>query len=77
MVFVIYPELAISLIREIKSYWWGDQDLPIKKDDHALDELRYYLMSKPLPHKPMQNKSLIEKDKEKLIRKLRYNRFGR
>ncbi len=68
---------CVNLIQEFKTYFWGDEDSPIKKDDHALDELRYYLMSKPLPHKPMQNKSLIEKDKEKLIRKLRYNRFGR
>ena len=39
---------CVNLIREIKNYWWGDGDLPIKKDDHALDELRYYLMTKPL-----------------------------
>ena len=34
-----------NMIREIKSYFWGDDDVPIKKDDHALDELRYYIMS--------------------------------
>ena len=31
---------CVNLIREIKSYWWGDDDLPIKKDDHCLDEMR-------------------------------------
>ena len=34
-----------NMIREIKSYFWGDDDVPIKKDDHCLDELRYYIMS--------------------------------
>lgn len=34
-----------NLIREIKAYFWGDDDVPIKKDDHCLDELRYYIMS--------------------------------
>ncbi len=30
-----------NLIREIKSYFWHAGDTPQKKDDHALDELRY------------------------------------
>lgn len=34
-----------NMIREIKGYFWGDDDVPIKKDDHCLDELRYYIMS--------------------------------
>ena len=34
-----------NMIREIKGYFWGDDDIPIKKDDHSLDELRYYIMS--------------------------------
>ena len=36
---------CVNMIREIKSYFWGDDDAPIKKDDHCLDELRYYIMS--------------------------------
>ena len=35
------------MIREIKQYRWkleGDSEEPIKRDDHAMDELRYYLM---------------------------------
>lgn len=67
---------CVNLIKEFKSYFWGDDDLPIKKDDHALDELRYYLMSKPQPHLPTKEKSLIELDKEKLIRKLRRKKFN-
>lgn len=38
---------CVNMIREIKSYRWGSSDSPIKKDDHAMDELRYYIMSKP------------------------------
>lgn len=41
---------CVNLIRELKGYWWGSGDCPIKKDDHALDELRYYLMTKPVNH---------------------------
>lgn len=67
---------CVNLIREIKSYWWGKGDNPIKKDDHALDALRYYLMSKP---QPSQIEKFIEsditKDKRRLMRKRgRYDR---
>lgn len=61
---------CVNLIREFKSYWWGDGDSPKKYDDHSLDELRYYLMRKPSlsPIKPI--KTVIQKDKERLIRKV-------
>ena len=59
-----------NLIREMKSYWWGEQDAPIKKDDHALDELRYYIMSRPeRPLKP-EFKTDITRDKERRAREL-------
>jgi len=36
------------LIKEIKSYRWKpDADEPIKKNDHAMDELRYFVMTRP------------------------------
>lgn len=61
-----------NLIRELKSYWWGKGDKPIKKDDHALDALRYYIMTKPEPSaKPAVSKSVIQKDKERLIGRLK------
>lgn len=60
---------CVNLIRELKGYFWGKNDTPIKKDDHSLDELRYYIMSRPEPTKINLPKSQIEKDKEKLIRK--------
>ena len=60
-----------NLIREIKNYWWSENDNPIKKDDHCLDELRYYIMSMPENKKPENEKTDVQKHKEKLIRKLK------
>ncbi len=65
-----------NLIRELKSYWWGKDDSPVKRDDHALDELRYFIMSRPKTEKPPVIKTDVEKDKEKLMRKLRRQRRG-
>lgn len=62
---------CVNLIREFKSYFWGNGDNPIKRDDHSLDELRYYLMTKPCNLAPKREKSLIEKDKERLFRKIK------
>ena len=64
---------CVNLIRELKTYWWGDGDNPIKKDDHALDELRYYIMNRPENRKKEVKPSVIQKDKEKLIR--RFNKY--
>lgn len=67
---------CVNLISEFKSYWWGNEDAPIKKDDHCLDELRYYLMSKQNPLSKFsndKNKTLVQKNKEKLIKKLKNN----
>ena len=44
--------------------------MPKKTDDHALDELRYYLMTKPKTAFPKVEKTEIQKDKERLIRKI-------
>lgn len=62
-----------NMIREIKTYRWGDGDNPIKKDDHAVDELRYYIMSKPENKEAKPAKNLIQRDKERLIRKIKHN----
>jgi hypothetical protein len=45
--------------------------MPKKKDDHALDELRYYLASKPEPSRVNEVKSAIRRDKERLYKELR------
>ncbi|MBO5021898.1 MAG: terminase family protein [Clostridia bacterium] len=64
-----------NLIKEIKGYWWGKEDVPIKKDDHSLDELRYYIMHISSSLKVKEIKTNIEKDKEKLIKNLKLPRF--
>lgn len=70
-------ENCVNMIREIKGYWWGANDSPKKVDDHAMDELRYYISSKPLPSKPpIQTKTAIELDKERLLRRLNEGRSG-
>ena len=61
---------CVHLIREIKGYYWGSGDTPRKADDHSLDEMRYYLMSKPRKQ-PVVVKTDIQKDKERRIRKMR------
>jgi hypothetical protein len=66
----IFPN-CVNLIRELKSYRWGEGDNPKKIDDHALDELRYYLMSKPENQKTNKTPSLIQLDKERRIRNIR------
>ena len=69
--------LLLKFIQEIKSYWWGDGDRPQKKDDHCLDELRYYIMSRPEPAKKVVGKTDIQKDKERLMRKLRRDNLSK
>jgi len=66
---------CVNMIREIKGYFWGSGENPVKKDDHSLDELRYYIMTKPENTKQIQ-KSIIEKDKERLYRRLIQRRNG-
>lgn len=67
------------LIREFKTYSWGEGDNPVKKDDHSLDELRYYLMTKPRGKTVPEVKSEIQKDKERLAKAAMRNRrkYGR
>ncbi len=65
---------CVNMIREFKSYFWGDNDSPVKRDDHAMDELRYYIVSlTEKVEKPV--KTWVEADKEKLYRKLKRGRL--
>ena len=61
---------CVNMIREFKSYFWGSGDSPVKRDDHAMDELRYFLMSRPKPAVRQEEKSAIARDKERRIRRL-------
>ena len=62
---------CVNLIREIKGYFWGSGDEPRKADDHSLDEMRYYLMSRPKKLPPKEEKTVIQKDKERRYRRLK------
>ena len=63
---------CVNMIREIKGYFWGNDDSPVKKDDHAMDELRYYIMSRPEnKDKTTVAKTPIQLNKEKLIKRNR------
>ncbi len=59
-----------NLIRELKGYRWGDNDVPTKRDDHALDELRYYLMSHPQAPQKHDKDTLYTKHKQHLVKKI-------
>ncbi len=58
-----------NMIREFKGYFWGSGESPVKRDDHAMDELRYYLMTRPRPF-AKREESAVKKDKERRIREL-------
>jgi len=61
---------CVNLIRELKSYWWGNGDVPKKIDDHALDELRYFLMSLPRRVETVNNtQTLVQMHKQRLVKK--------
>lgn len=62
---------CVNLIRELKGYRWGSGDVPRKVDDHSLDEMRYYLMTRPKNTPTVAEKSMIQKDKERRIRRLK------
>jgi hypothetical protein len=65
---------CVNMIREIKSYYWGNNDAPVKKDDHAMDELRYYIMSRPENKdkvKGGRNSDVLE-NKNKLIKQRKF-----
>lgn len=60
---------CVNLIREIKGYFWGNDDAPVKRDDHAMDELRYYVCS--LEDKPVrQSLTAVQRDKQRLAKQL-------
>lgn len=63
-----------QMIKEMKGYRWGKGDNPVKVDDHSMDELRYYIMSRPENKKPKEEKTLIQQQKEKLIRNLKFRK---
>lgn len=62
---------CVNMIEEFKSYFWAGGDTPVKRDDHCMDELRYYIMTRPAPAKKEYGTSAVERDKAKRIKRLR------
>lgn len=57
------------MIREFKGYRWGDGESPVKRDDHAMDELRYYAMTLPKKRNlPREKSSPVALDKRRVYR---------
>ena len=57
-----------NMIEEFKGYVWGGGDTPVKRDDHCMDELRYFIMSRPEHAKKDEGISLIAADKQRRIK---------
>ncbi len=66
---------CVNMIREFKTYRWGKGDSPVKEDDHCMDELRYYIMSRPENKKPAEKLNFVQLEKERRIRALRQRRM--
>ncbi len=62
---------CVNMIREFKGYFWGEGDIPIKRADHAMDDLRYYVSNLARRTEKPPAKSAVALDKERLCRKLR------
>lgn len=62
-----------NMIEEFRGYMWGEDDAPVKRDDHCMDELRYYIMSRPRPARRAEPPLLEAKMKR--IRKMKRGGF--
>ncbi len=60
---------CVNMIREFKGYFWAAGDAPVKRDDHCMDELRYYIMTRPKPAERGASASPVLKDKLRRIKK--------
>ncbi len=66
---------CVNMIEEFGKYFWASGDTPVKRDDHCMDELRYYIMTRPLPPKKEHVETAVERDKRKRIMRLRRKSF--
>ena len=58
-----------NLIRELRSYYWGDEERPVKKNDHCIDALRYYVaMWLEKPYKQKTRMTYAQKFKNNLLK---------
>ena len=54
---------------------WGENDKPVKRADHAMDELRYYLCHLSTQPRKQVEKTFVQKDKERLYRQLQRSSY--
>ncbi|MDE6074864.1 MAG: terminase family protein [Clostridia bacterium] len=64
-------DTCVNMIAEFTGYFWADGDSPVKRDDHCMDELRYYVMSRPRPAEKECPESAVYADKMRRIRRLK------
>lgn len=60
---------CVNMIDEFKRYFWSAGDTPVKRDDHCMDELRYYVMTRPKPAARSESASPVLKDKLRRIKR--------
>ena len=61
----------MNMIEEFKGYFWAGGDVPVKRDDHCMDELRYYIMTRPRAPEKREAVSDVGRDKLKRIKRMR------
>jgi len=66
-----------NMIEEFCGYFWADGDSPVKRDDHCMDELRYYIMSRPRPKRAESEQGEVYADKMRRIRRMKIGRKGK
>ncbi|MDE6442545.1 MAG: terminase family protein [Clostridia bacterium] len=62
---------CVNMIEEFRGYSWANGDTPVKRDDHCMDELRYYIMTRPKPPAEQAELTPIAGDKLRRIKRLR------
>ena len=60
---------CVNMIDEFKTYSWADGDTPVKRDDHCMDELRYYITSRPRPAERTFGRQPVAADKLRRVRR--------
>ncbi len=61
---------CVNMIAEFKGYFWAGGDTPVKRDDHCMDELRYFIMTRPRPAEREQTSAPVLADKMRKIKRL-------
>lgn len=67
---------CVNMIDEFKTYSWADGDTPVKRDDHCMDELRYYIMKRPAPADKESVLSPVAADKLRRIKRRKKSGSG-